>query len=182
VPDLEKLEILGDEQPAPRPAQLTRWLAAALAVALVAVAGLAGWIWWDHRDTRSDTEKAAAAAVLAWDDGFNAHDLQAMHRVMTSDCGVTFIDSVGSVDGPYQGLSGDVGAQSLFSRGAHVTVLQGPVVGASLEVWVLVRMTELEDQPQIGHQVFQLAREDGQLLISAVTWVHAPVATATTSA
>jgi len=163
VIEIEQAEILGDGPTEQKPSHLVRWLAGALAIAVVVAAALGGWVYLDHR--RSTGEREAVGAAVAWVDAMNAHDLKALQGSMTVDGAVVFFGSEGVIDGPLHGDASWAGAQSMFDDGIHLAVLGEPTVSNGAQVSLLIHMTRGNDD-QTDFSVFDLQRVGGALKVA----------------
>jgi hypothetical protein len=107
------VETLGQEPPRRR-----SWLAGALVIVALVIAGLGGWPYTDHHH-RSSAEQAAATTVSAWLDAFYAHDAATVwslsSRAWTWESG----GGVSGQGGPYTGteLLGMISSDWKVNRG-----------------------------------------------------------------
>jgi hypothetical protein len=171
--DVQQLEILGTppsdtEERAVRwfASHLSRWLAAGLALALAAVAALGTWVYLDHRDTRSDEDRALVAAATAFVTASNAHDVGALMKTLTPTGRMVFLGPDGVVDGPYVGNALGSAAQGSMD-GFHETLLADPVVLPQHRVEMAVHVVRTGEERH-DVLVFDLQRVDGLWKIAMV--------------
>jgi hypothetical protein len=180
VPVVETAEILGCDPEQGLPVQVERWVArrtlwilsSALVLLLVLTTVLASMVYLDHRDTPSDADKTRIAAVLAYVDAMNAHDLHALHRATTASTRCVFLGDC-DIQDYYDGSSLDDATRSLFDDGLQLTVVRPLQVGTGAsanQVWALIHLHS-RSHDHTNHQVFYLQQVDGTFKVDALA-VH----------
>lgn len=169
--EVESAEIIGTSPEAPQGYRIGRWVArrstwllsGALAVALATIAVLGTWLYLDHRDTRTVEEKAAIAAVMAYVDAANAHDIDGMLANLAPAGKVVFLGAEGVVDGPYAGETLAIAARATIN-GFHLEVIGEPVVLTPHRVSMELHMTRVGDD-RVDVHVYDLTEVDGALKV-----------------
>ncbi len=166
-----RFEILGQEPP-----QRRSWLAGALVIAVLVIAGLGGWLYTDHH--RSGGESTAAATVTAWLDAFNAHDPAMLWSRSSRAWTWESAGGVNGQNGPYTGteLLGVISSDWRVYAGSAIQRLREPVVMSDTQVAVPVRVIHLSGvagTSPVGNGVilFNLTTEDGQQKVAEVMWL-----------
>ncbi|MGZ4594289.1 MAG: Rv0361 family membrane protein [Actinomycetes bacterium] len=158
-----------------------RGLMVALALAVLVVVGLAGFLYVEHHQT--DEERAAQAAVTAYVDAMNNHDLSALQRATTEGGTWEAVGKGAIVTGPYAGQAYWRWVQSLFAQGFHLEVMSPAIVSGGTEVALSTRLRlagtftgivlphPREYLDEVGVTEFHLVREGGQLKVAEVVWM-----------
>jgi hypothetical protein len=163
-------EVLGHEPPRRRSV-----LAGALVAALVAIAGLGGWLYTDHH--RSVEQQAATTTVTAWLDAFSAHDAATVWRLSSRAWTWESAGGVNGQGGPYTGteLLSVISSDWTVDPGSGIQPLGEPVVMADTQVAVPVRVSHLSgvaDRNLIdGVLLFNLTTEDHGLKVAETIWL-----------
>jgi ketosteroid isomerase-like protein len=150
---------------------LVWWLAGGLAVALLAVIGLGAWVYTDHHQTTS--QQNAVAAVTAFTDAINAHDVTAVTAAQTADA--TWVSIAGGqvVDGPYLSDALVTQEKDWMSSGLNLATLGTPLVSNDTQVVVATHAT-FSSEPAAGGggSITYTLRDDGSgLKVASVTFV-----------
>jgi hypothetical protein len=164
-------EILGQEPP-----QRRSWLAGALVVAVLVIAGLGGWLYADHQ--RSGGELAAATTVTAWLNAFNAHDAATLWSMSSRAWTWESAGGVNGQNGPYTGteLLGVISSDWKVAAGSAIQRRGEPVVMSDTQVAVPVRVIHLSgvagaSPVSNGVILCNLTTDDGELKVAEVIWL-----------
>jgi len=151
---------------------LNWWLAGGLVVALLAVIGLGGWVYYDHHQTTTGltaTQAAAVAAVNANVAAHNADDYAAMANSMTSDFSWTAVGGGAITAGPINGRQAYLDMIKSYG-GAHMTTLADPVVASDTVVAVPMTVSI----GGTGVLVVTVRNDGGTVKVSEMVWVPEP--------
>lgn len=150
---------------------LVWWLAGGLAVALLAVIGLGAWVYTDHHQTTS--QQNAVAAVTAFTDAINAHDITAVTAAQTADAAWVSIAGGQVVDGPYLSDALVTQERDWMSSGLDLATLGTPLVSNDTQVVVATHAT-FSSEPGAGGggSITYTLRDDGSgLKVASATFV-----------
>ena len=147
---------------------LVWWLAGGLALALLAVIGLGAWVYTDHH--QSTAQRDAVAAVTAYTDAVNAHDMAAVKAAQTIDATWVSVAGGAVVDGPYAGQALVDQETSWISEGLTLETLGTPLVSSDQQVVVPTHATFSDPTAGGGGAVTYTLEDQGHGLkvVSAV--------------
>ncbi len=176
VPDLHyDDDVIVEGPPVHRWSTLEKWLGGALAVALLAVGALGGWVYADHRqgESASGLTSAQAAAVHAVElhlAALNTNDATALRETMTSDA-VWSAPGEGAIGvGPYRGDDYVTFMQQL-APSFQITTLGDPVVAGDTAVAVPVSISGPLGVTGTGLSVYHVRAEAGTVKVSEILWI-----------
>jgi hypothetical protein len=181
VTDLQDEVIEDSVRPKAKPQTVIRWLAGGLAIALLAVIGLAAWVYSDHHQTAArlaGTQAAAVASVEAYIKVMNSipTGFVPMVRRGTLDFRFTEIRPGGSVHDPMTEpaflllLRGDG-----MSPPSSVHEVGQPVVTGEAVISVPLQITSTDPLlAGTGTAVFVVRDEAGQLKVWQIVWIPGP--------
>ena len=176
VPDLHyDDEVIAEGPPPHRWTSLEKWLVGALAVALLAVGALGGWVYADHRQGESvlgltSVQTAAVDAVTLHLAALNTNDAAALRETMTSDVVWSAPGDGGIGVGPYRGEDYVTFTQQ-FAPSFQITALGDPVVGGDTTVAVPVSISGPLGATGTGLNVYHVRAEGGTVKVSEILWI-----------
>lgn len=149
---------------------LVAWLAAGLAVALIAVIGLGVWVYSDHHQNAA--QQNAVAAVTAYVDAVNGNDMTAVLAAQTSDSSWMSVAEGSVVDGPYKADALASQERDWLSSGLNLATVGTPLVAGDDQVVVQTHAT-FTQEPSAGGSgaITYTLRDDGSgLKVSSVVF------------
>lgn len=150
---------------------LVGWLAGALVVAVLAVAGLGLWVFLDHRS--SADQQAAMTAVTAFMAAKNASDPDAVQAATTSDVVETGLVDGALVEGPMSGTAFTRRFTLTLGPGFHMTKV-GPATMAGDDVIAVptrVTLPKMDGYDKTGIAVYRVEDVDGTAKIAEIVWL-----------
>lgn len=150
---------------------LVWWLAGALVVAVLALAGLGLWAYLDHKS--SADQQAAMTAVTAFMAAKNASDPDAVQAATTSDVIDTGLVNGAINEGPMSGTAFTRRFTRTLGPGFHMTRV-GPATMAGdhvIAVPTRVTLPKMDNYDKTGIAVYRVEDVNGTPKIAEVIWL-----------
>jgi hypothetical protein len=183
MPEIESMEILGDDlQPVrpPRTGRRVPWLAVLAAVVVVgclaAVVVLGSMLSAERARRPPDptpAQRAAVSAVLAGVRAVESRDPAALDAALVADAGVLFLGPEGVLDEPFRGRAFLDQGRPTYGPGLRLEVLGTPQAVQDLQVTLTTRLS-YEGRSATAQTVVNLERRVSGLKVAAVVMTAAP--------